>query len=199
MLTERYIKNALGRVGYSGMDIRKSVLSTRIILNVEKPPLVIGRAGSRINQLTQELKEQFKLDNPTIDVQSVKDPYLDANIIVEEICDAIERGEKYRVVAHRAVDAIMAHGAAGVEIRISGKIKGKGERGVTDTFRKGYMKKTGSPSAMVRKAKIQAQLKQGIIGIKVAILPKDVKFPDQIILKNPENKNIQTSSDQHGK
>lgn len=182
MFIERHIRNALGRVGFSKMEIHKSTLSTRIVLNVERPPLVIGRAGIKINNLTENLKEKFKLDDPSVDVQAVKEPYLDAHIIAEEMCNAIERGDKYRVIAHRVVDAVMAHGASGVEVRVSGKIKGKGERGTTEKFRKGYMKKTGFPLTMVRRAKIQAQLKQGIIGISVDILPPDLKFPDQIIV-----------------
>ncbi len=194
MFVEKYIKSTLGKVGYSKMDIRKGTLSTRIILNVERPPLVIGHAGTKINQLTEDLKEKFKMDNPNVDVQAVKEPYLDANIMAEEIGDAIERGDRYRIVAHRAVDAVMAHGALGVEINLSGKIKGKGERGTTEKFRKGYMKKTGFPLTMVRHAKMQARLKQGIIGISVDILPLDLKFPDQIIFKTLQKKNIPTSA-----
>jgi len=184
MLIERHITSTLGRVGYSRMEIHNGPLSTRIILNAEKPALVVGHAGNKINKLTEDLKNRFKINDPKIDVQGVKEPYLDANIMAEEICDSIERGERYRVVAHRAVDAIMAHGALGVEIKISGKIKGKGERGLTDKFRKGYMKKTGFPSTMVRHAHAQAHLKQGIIGIKVDILPPNLKFPDMIHIKN---------------
>lgn len=194
MFVEKYIKSTLGKVGYSKMDIHKGSLSTRIILNVERPPLVIGHAGAKINQLTEDLKGKFKMDDPNVDVQAVKEPYLDANIMAEEIGDAIERGDRYRIVAHRAVDAVMAHGALGVEINLSGKIKGKGERGTTEKFRKGYMKKTGFPLTMVRHAKMQARLKQGIIGISVDILPRDLKFPDQIIFKTLQKKNIPTSA-----
>ncbi|OQX22315.1 MAG: 30S ribosomal protein S3 [Candidatus Altiarchaeales archaeon A3] len=189
MFIERYIIGALGKVGYSRMEIHKGPLSTRIILNVEKPPLVIGHAGSKINQLTEDLKEKFKMDDPRIDVQGIKEPYLDARIMAEEITDCIERGDKYRMIAHRAVDAVMAHGALGVEINLSGKIKGKGERGSTEKFRKGYMKKTGFPLTMVRHANVQARLKQGVIGISVDILPPDLKFPDKITLKTPPKKN----------
>jgi len=193
MFIERYIKGALGKVGYSKMEIHKGPLSTRIILNVEKPPLVIGHAGNKINQLTESLKERFKIDDPRIDVQGTKYPYLDASIIAEEITNCIERGDRYRIIAHRAVDAVMAHGALGVEINLSGKIKGKGERGSTEKFRKGYMKKTGFPLTMVRHANVQAQLKQGVIGISVDILPQDLKFPDKIFLKSPPKKNTSST------
>jgi len=193
MFIERYIKCALGKVGYSGMEIHKGPLSTRILLNVEKPPLVIGHAGNKINQLTDALKERFKIDDPRIDVQGVKDLYLDANIMAEEIENSIEKGDRYKIIAHRAVDAVMAHGALGVEIKLSGKIKGKGERGSTEKFRKGYMKKTGFPLTMVRHADVQTKLKQGVIGISVDILPPNLKFPDKIFLKSPPKKNTSPS------
>jgi len=190
MFIERYMRNTLGKVGYSKMEIYKGALSTRIVLNVERPPLVIGHAGNTINRITKDLKEKFKMDDPNIDVQAVKEPYLDANIIAEEIGNGIERGDQYRIVAHRAVDAVMAHGALGVEIKVSGKIKGKGERGSTEKFRSGYMKKTGFPLTMVRHAKVQARLKQGIIGVSVDILPQGMRFPDHIIFKTSQKKDV---------
>jgi len=53
---ETFLKNELDRVGYSSIDIQKTPLSTQITLFVEKPPLIIGKRGSRIEKLTNTLK-----------------------------------------------------------------------------------------------------------------------------------------------
>lgn len=180
---ENYLKSNVGTSGYSGINIQRTPLSTRIILYVERPPVVIGRAGSRINQLTEEIKTKFGINDPAIDVQSVKDPYLDAQIMAHEIATAIEKGDDPRQVAKRALDSIISHGAVGAQIKLSGKLVGKGERGRTEKFYKGYMKKSGFPLNSVNVGKVQSKLKQGIIGVEVRILQPNIAFPDQVKIK----------------
>jgi len=185
---ERFLKSEIDKVGYSGIEVQKTPLSTRIILRVEKPPLIIGKRGDRINRLTNTLKEKFGIEDPMIDVQGVENPYLDANIIAREIATAIEKGTDARRVAKNAVDAVMSHGATGVQIILSGKLVGKGERGKTEKFYKGYMKKSGHPFKSVKVGKVQTLLKQGIIGVVVRILPPNVQFPDHITIYEPKPK-----------
>lgn len=190
---ERFLKSEIDKIGYSGIDVQKTPLSTRIVLRVEKPPLVIGRKGDRINKLTTTLREKFGIEDPMIDVQGVENPYLDANIVAREIATSIEKGMDPRRVARSAVDAVMNHGATGIQIILSGKLVGKGERGRTEKFHKGYMKKSGDPFKSVRVGKVQTLLKQGVIGVVVRILPPNIRFPDDITIKEkePEVKEIE--------
>ncbi|MFN3527682.1 MAG: 30S ribosomal protein S3 [Candidatus Altarchaeaceae archaeon] len=180
---ENYLKSEIGTGGYSGINIQRTPLSTRIVLYVERPPLVIGRSGTRISELTENIQEKFGIDDPAIDVQSVKDPYLDAQIMAFEIATAIEKGENPRRIAKRALESIISHGAVGAQVQLSGKLVGKGERGRTEKFYKGYMKKSGFPLNSVNVGKAQAKLKQGIIGVEVRILQPNISFPDQIKIK----------------
>lgn len=183
---ERFLKAEIDKIGYSGIDVQKTPLSTRIVLRVEKPPLVIGKKGDRINKLTATLKEKFGIEDPMIDVQGVENPYLDANIVAREIATSIEKGMDPRKVAKSAVDAVMDHGATGVQVILSGKLVGKGERGRTEKFYKGYMKKSGDPLKLVRVGKVQTLLKQGVIGVVVRILPPNIHFPDDVTIKEVE-------------
>jgi small subunit ribosomal protein S3 len=177
---ENYLRNELNRAGYSGIDIQKTPLATRVILYVEKPPLVIGKRGKRINTLTDYLKNKYHLENPTIDVQKIEDATLDPNIVARRIAVALERGINRRRVAYKALRAVMGSGARGVEIVLSGKIVGKGGRSRVEKYSEGYMKKCGESSKLVKVGSVQATLKAGVIGVTAKIVPPNTMFPDQI-------------------
>ena len=177
---ENYLKSELNRSGYSGITIQKTPLATRVILYVEKPPLVIGKKGRRINRLTKVLQEKYGVDNPAIDVQKIEVPTLDANIVARRIAVALERGMNRRRVIYKALRAVMGCGARGIEITLRGKLVGKGGRSRTEKYLEGYMKKAGDSSKLVDTGLTQAYLKAGVIGVTVKIVRPDVIFPDQI-------------------
>ena len=177
---ENYLKSELNRSGYSGITIQKTPLATRVILYVEKPPLVIGKKGKRINRLTRVLQEKYGVDNPAIDVQKIEVPTLDANIVARRIAVALERGMNRRRVIYKALRAVMGCGARGIEITLRGKLVGKGGRSRTEKYLEGYMKKAGDSSKLVDTGLTQAYLKAGVIGVTVKIVRPDVIFPDHI-------------------
>lgn len=180
---ESFLRSELEGAGYSGINIQKTPLATRVILYVEKPPLVIGKKGKRINKLTRYLTEKYKIDNPAIDVQKVENPTLDPHIVARRISLALERGMNRRRVVYKALRAVMYAGARGVEIILAGKIIGKGGRARTEKYSQGYMKKAGDSLKLVRIGSTQAYLKAGVIGVTVKIVLPDVVFPDQIEVK----------------
>lgn len=183
---ENFLKRELDSAGYSGINIQKTPLSTRMTLYVEKPPLVIGRKGERIEKLTNILKNRYNLDNPSIDVQRVENPTLDPNIVARRIVSALERGMPRRRVAYKALKAVMDSGAKGIEIALSGKIIGKGGRSRLEKYAQGYMKKAGDSTKLVESGSKQAYLKAGVIGVTVRIVLPNVVFPDEFRLKEKE-------------
>ncbi len=193
---ENFLRNELESSGCSGINIQKMPLATRVTLYVEKPPLVIGKKGRRIDELTKSLKKKYGIDNPTIDVQRVENPTLDSNIIARRIALALERGMNRRQVVYKAMDAIMNSGARGVEIVLGGKIVGKGGRARREKYSYGYMKKAGDSLKLVDIGSKQAYLKAGVIGVTVKIVRPDVVFPDQIevILKEDKEKRKEKES-----
>lgn len=183
---ENFLKNELGRTGFSSIGIQKTPTATRIILYVEKPPLVIGKKGKRVNRLTKILAEKYGIDNPTIDVQRVEKPTLDPSIVARRIAVALERGINRRRIAYKALRAIMLSGARGAEVMLSGKIVGKGGRSRVEKYNEGYMKKAGDSLKLVDVGSIQANLKAGVIGVTVKIVQPNTKFPDQIsVIERP--------------
>ncbi|HIE22977.1 MAG TPA: 30S ribosomal protein S3, partial [Candidatus Korarchaeota archaeon] len=85
----------------------------------------------------------------------------------------------FRRAGFWALNQIMEAGALGAEIIISGKLRT--ERARYEKFRAGYLPKSGEPAMKyMRKAEVHVQLKPGIFGVKVRIMPPDAKFPDRI-------------------
>jgi small subunit ribosomal protein S3 len=181
---ETFLRRELEGAGYSGINIQKTPLATRVVLFVEKPPLVIGKKGKRINKLTRFLKEKYGIDNPAIDVQAVENPNLDPNIVAKRIAASLEKGMNRRRIVYRAVRSAMNSGAQGIEITLAGKIIGKGGRAKQEKYLHGYMRKVGDSAKLVSVGRLQAYLKAGIIGITVKIVPPNVVFPDRIELKS---------------
>jgi small subunit ribosomal protein S3 len=144
-----------------------------------RPGSVIGRSGETIRELAKILEEQFKLSNPQISVSEIEVPELNPYIVASRIAAALERGVHFRRAGFWALNQVMEAGALGVEIIIGGKLRT--ERARYEKFKAGYIPKCGDPAMKyMRKAVVHVQLKPGIFGVKVRIMPPDAKFPDKI-------------------
>lgn len=184
---EEFLASEFARAGYSHSLIQRTPLSIRITIFASKPGLIIGRGGKNIEMMTRVLKERFGFENPQIDVQEVENSDVDSQIIAKWMASAIERGLKYKRVANIALQRVMNSGAAGVRIRVSGKIGG--EKGRTEKFSSGYLKYSGEPSeSMVDTAYSQANLKLGMVGIQVRIMkerPRELVIPEKVKEEEP--------------
>lgn len=173
----------LGRVGLSSVKLQRTPLGEKIIIAASRPGLVVGRAGANIASMTKKLKKEFKLENPQIEIEEVKESGLDASIIAELIAGSLERfgSARFKGIGHKAMTNVLNAGGVGVEILISGKIPSS--RAKTWRFYMGYLKKCGEISVSgVLKAYSIAKLKTGVVGIKVSIMPPDLVLPDKIQL-----------------
>jgi len=185
---KEYVRNKLSKVGgISSIKLKKIPLGEKIIINSTKPSLIVGSKGANIKDLTRELKQKFNLENPQIEINEIREIFLDAQIVAEKITSALERfgSARFKSVGHKIMENVMKSGALGVELVISGKIPSS--RAKSWRFYQGYLKKCGDLSVNgVRKAQAAALLKSGIVGVKVAIMPPDLKLPDHItILTEP--------------
>jgi len=176
---QEFIEQNLKKVGHSHTKLVKTPLGEKIVIFASRPGLVVGRKGENIKKLTKVLKRKFNLENPQIEISEVENPNLDAQIVAEKIANSLERfgTQKFKGVGHKTMADVMGAGAMGIEIIISGKIPGA--RAKSWRFYQGYLKKCGNASLQVRKAIVQAQLKTGIVGVKVSIMPGDIILPDK--------------------
>lgn len=178
---KKYIEDRLKGVGISQIRLKKIPLGEKIVISASKPSLIVGSKGANIRELTRVLKTEFKLENPQIEINEVKDIFLDANIVAQRIAASLERfgSARFKSIGHKMMENIINSGALGVEIIISGKIPSA--RAKSWRFYQGYLKKCGDIAISgVRNAKTSALLKSGIVGIKVAIMPPDLILPDRV-------------------
>ncbi|MEN4007232.1 MAG: 30S ribosomal protein S3 [Methanobacteriaceae archaeon] len=180
---DEYLENELERAGYGGMEIQLTPLGTMITVYAERPGMVIGRGGKTVRNITQTLKTGYGLENPQVEVKEVDVPELNPKIMAHKIAAMLQRGMHFRRVAYTALRRIMGAGAQGVEVTISGKIRGA--RSATAKFNDGYIKKCGEPSIKyVKQGFATVQLKPGVLGIYVKIMPPGMVLPDKVdILK----------------
>jgi small subunit ribosomal protein S3 len=176
---DEYLENELERAGYGGMEIQVTPLGTMVVVYAERPGMVIGRGGKTVRSITQNLKTGYGLENPQVEVKEVEIPELNPKIMAHKIAAMLQRGMHFRRVAYTALRRIMGAGAQGVEVTISGKIRGS--RSACAKFSDGYIKKCGEPAIrFVRHGFATVQLKPGVLGINVRIMPPNVVLPDKV-------------------
>jgi len=176
---DEFLRNEFERAGYGGVDIAKTPLGTHVVVYAMRPGLIIGRGGETIKELAITLEQNFQLPNPQISVAEIEIPELNAYVIGSRVTSALKRGVHFRRAGFWALQQVMEAGALGVEIIISGKLRT--ERARYEKFKDGYIPKSGEPALRnLHKAELHVQLKPGIFGIKVKIMPPDAIFPDQV-------------------
>ncbi len=179
---DELLQRDLKRAGYSRVELTKSPVGTRVVIYAAKPGMVIGRRGQSIKDLTKLLETKFGIENPQLSVATIDVPEQDPKVIASQVAQALQRGVHFRRSAYWAIQRVMESQALGVEIIIRGKLTT--ERARYEKFRAGYLPRVGDPVLKsVKVAVADVQLKQGLFGIKVRILPPNVEFIDKAVLK----------------
>lgn len=184
-MIDEFFLEKLERAGYGGMEINRTPMGTQITIKAEKPGMIIGKSGKMIRKFTRDLDVRFKMDNPQIDVQEVKKPELNAQMMATRLANALERGWYFRKAGQSTLQRIMDAGAMGAEIVIAGKLTGPRKR--TEKFIAGYIKHCGKPvEQFVDVGYARAKKKLGVIGVKVRIMPPGTVLPDHIEIIPPQ-------------
>ena len=124
------------------------------------------------------------MENPQIEIGEIVNPMIDVNYVSGKIVSVLERigSQRFKSIGYKTLQEIMDAGAMGAEIIISGKVPSARAR--SWRFSAGYLKKSGDTAEnYVLKSTDVAKLKPGIIGIRVSIMPPNVKLGDSIIIK----------------
>ena len=176
---DEFLQKKLERAGYGGVNLSKTPLGTHVVIYAMRPGLVIGRGGETIKELATSLEETFKVTNPQISVSEIEVPEFNAYVVAARVASALQRGVHFRRAGFWALNQVMDAGALGAEIVISGKLRT--ERARFEKFRAGYFPRCGEPALrFTKKAEVHVQLKPGIIGVRVKLMPPDAQFPDKI-------------------
>ena len=178
---QEMISNNVRGSGYSHTKLQRTPLGEKIIIHAARPGLIVGRKGQNITKLTKKLKDSFNLENPQIEINEIENINLNAQVVAGKIAESLERfgTARFKGIMHKTMEEVMSAGALGVEIVISGKIPGS--RAKSWRVYSGYLKKCGDIAIKgVDKSKVKAVIKTGVVGVKVSIMPPDIKLPDNI-------------------
>ncbi|VVB70169.1 30S ribosomal protein S3 [uncultured archaeon] len=191
-----FLKKELDKAGVSSIEIQKTPVATRIFIKVRRPGAVVGRKGSGIKAITETLTKQFHIENPQIEIIEVGNSSLDPQLVAEKIGRSIEAMNKVKQVMRFTLNDVMNAGAIGCEIRIAGKVQGKGAKAKAIKVRQGYLKKSGEPVKLVKVGKYVSHMKAGAIGILVKIVPPGTIFPDKINMEKARMKQEQPKAEE---
>ena len=164
----------LAGAGVSEIEIERSINSLKLIVNVSRPGMVIGRAGSGLEEIKEYLYTFLKIKKnsksaPKIDIriEPIKEPNLDAFLVAKNISDQLVKRLPHRRILAQTVERVMGAGGKGIRIIISGRVGGA-EIGRREKIQKGTV-----PLSTIRErinfASVPALTKKGYIGVKVWI------------------------------
>ena len=163
--------------GIARVEIERSINSAKVILYVSKPGMVIGRAGTGledvkkfINAILEKNGTNMKAKNaPKVEirVEAVKEPNLDAYLVAKNVAEQLARRLPFKRVLNQNAERVMTSGAKGVKILLSGRIAGS-EIGRREKIHVGKV-----PLSTIREhvmyASYPSLTKKGYIGVKVWI------------------------------
>lgn len=144
LLVTEFIRRETESAGFGGMEMKRTPFGTNITLYVNKPGLVIGRRGSKVQEITETLEKKYKVESPQIEVKEIDNPDLNPQVVSKKIALSLEKGWSYRKAGNTSLRRVMDSGARGVMIRIGGKISGERARSQKFTF--GSIKYSGEPA-----------------------------------------------------
>jgi small subunit ribosomal protein S3 len=173
----RYIKKKLFHAGVSRIEIERSSKRIRLRIYTSRPGIVIGKKGAEISQLKREI-EKMVSHEVMIDIQEVRKPELDAQLVAENVALQIERRVAFRRAMKRGVSSAMRFGALGIKIICAGRLGGA-EMARTEWYREGRVP-LHTLRADIDYGFIEARTTYGIIGVKVFIFKGEILKKDKI-------------------
>jgi len=171
----KFLKKKLYHAGISRIEIERSSKRIRLKIFTSRPGIVIGKKGAEIAEL-KKILEKMVLHEVLIDIQEVRKPEMDAQLVAENIALQIERRVAFRRAMKRGISSAMRFGAEGVKVICSGRLGGA-EMARTEQYKEGRVP-LHTLRADIDYGFIAAQTTYGIIGIKVFIFKGEILSKD---------------------
>ena len=171
-----FVKDKLKHAGISRIEIERSAKRIRLRIYTARPGIVIGKKGAEIEKLKQELEQKVSQEI-LIDIQEVRKPEIDAQLVAENVAMQIERRVAFRRAMKRGVTSAMRFGAQGIKIICSGRLGGA-EMARREWYREGRVP-LHTLRADIDYGYTEARTTYGAIGIKVYIFKGEILKKDQ--------------------
>jgi small subunit ribosomal protein S3 len=188
-LIREFLKKRLTGMFVSVIEMERSEKAFRVIIKSSRPGMIIGRSGEGTEKLRADLNKFMRKHNIVeegvelkLDIEEVRSPESDANIVAQQVKEALEKRMPFRRVLKQTIEKVMANrDVEGVRIRIGGRLNGA-DMARTEELRKGRVP-LQTFRADIDFARVRATIPQGDLGVKVWI------YRGEIFDNNPSNQN----------
>jgi len=171
----KFLKKKLEQAGVSKIEIERASNKVRLKIHTARPGLVIGKKGIEIQNLKRELEKKIKREF-FIDIQEVRKPEVDAQLLAENIALQLVRRVSFRRAMKKGVTSALRFGVQGIKVACSGRLGGA-EMARREWYRKGRVP-LHTIRADIDYGFAEAFTTYGVIGIKVTIFNGEI-LPDK--------------------
>jgi len=133
----RYVRTNLKRAGLSRAVIERTPRRIILTLHTSRPGVVIGRGGSEVEKLREEIEKLTKKDIQ-INISEIKRPEIDASLVAQNVAQQLEGRISHRRAMKQAITGAMRMGAMGIRIKVSGRLGGA-EMGRVEQYLEGQV------------------------------------------------------------
>src|ERR1700742_4910340 len=167
-----YLNARINKGGIARIVIERTLGKLIIPIHTSKPGIIIGKGGTEVDRIKEELKKLTKKDDVQINIMEIRRPEMDANIVGETIARQIEGRVSYKRAIKMAISTAMRMGAEGIKIKAGGRLNGS-EIARSEEFKQGR-----TPLHTYRMdidyASVYAMTVYGKIGLKIWICKGEV-------------------------
>ena len=167
----QYLMARLAKASISKIVIERTLKLITVTINTSRPGIIIGKGGSEVDKLREELKKLTKKD-VQINIFEIKRPELDAQLVADSVARQIEGRISFRRATKMSVASTMRMGAEGIKIMVSGRLGGA-EMARSEFYKEGRIP-LHTFRADIDYALAEAHTTYGRIGIKVWICKGEI-------------------------
>lgn len=167
----QFLKKRLAQASVSRIQIERPARTAHITIRTARPGMVIGKKGEDIEQLRKEVSRMMGIP-VHINIEEIRKPELDAQLVAESIAQQIERRIMYRRAMKRAVANTMRLGAQGIRVNVAGRLNGA-EIARSEWYREGRVP-LHTLRADIDYGFAEANTTSGVIGVKVWVFKGEV-------------------------
>ncbi len=168
---KKFLKKRLFHAGIARINVERTGEKVRVKLHTARPGIIIGKKGVEIEALKQELDKLTNRES-VIDIQEVRRPEADAQLVAENVAMQLERRVAFRRAMKKAVNTALRFGVKGIKISCSGRLGGA-EMARREWYREGRVP-LHTLRADIDYGVAEAKTTYGIIGVKVWIFKGEV-------------------------
>ncbi len=163
------VKKRLESASVARVNIERYANRVRINIHTARPGIVIGRKGQELEKVRQHIAKMTGKEI-YIEIQEIRDPDCNAQLIAENICLQLERRVSFRRAMKRAMKTAMDLGAEGIKVRAGGRLGGS-ELARVEWYKEGRIP-LHTLRANIDYGFSEAATTAGRIGIKVWVCKK---------------------------